>query len=55
MISNKFVYSIMACLITLFLIVLMVLPNLNVEAKHDEFSYETKLFNEKKSLLSILK
>ncbi|MFK4392568.1 hypothetical protein CN563_15855 [Bacillus sp. AFS026049] len=48
MISNKFVYSIMACLITLFLIVLMVLPNLNVEAKHDEFSYETKLFNEKK-------
>lgn len=26
----------------------MVLPNLNVEAKHDEFSYETKLFNEKK-------
>ncbi|UYZ00091.1 CotH kinase family protein [Peribacillus frigoritolerans] len=48
MISNKFVYSIIACLITLFLIVLMVLPNLNVEAKHDEFSYETKLFNEKK-------
>lgn len=48
MISNKFVYSILACVITLFLIVLMVLPNLYVEAKHDEFSYETKLFNEKK-------
>ncbi|MBA9029349.1 CotH kinase family protein [Peribacillus huizhouensis] len=48
MISNKFVYSIMACLITLFLIVLMVLPNLNIEDKNDEFSYETKLFNEKK-------
>ncbi|WP_260288646.1 CotH kinase family protein [Peribacillus aracenensis] len=48
MISNKFVYSIMAGLIALFLIVLMVLPNLGVEAKNDEFSYETKLFNEKK-------
>ncbi|RID82203.1 hypothetical protein D1953_18800 [Peribacillus asahii] len=48
MISNKIVYSIMAGLIALFLIVLMVLPNLGVEAGNDEFSYETKLFNDKK-------
>jgi spore coat protein CotH len=48
MIKNKFVYSVFALLLCLFIVILFVVPNLNIDMKNTTYSYETKVFNEKK-------
>ena len=48
MIKNKFVYSVFALLICLFVVILFVVPKLNIETKNTTYSYETKVFNKKK-------
>lgn len=48
MIKNRVVYSCMAILLVLFIVMLAVLPNIKIETKNDEFSYETLVFNKSK-------
>lgn len=48
MIKNRVVYSCMAILLVLFIVMLTVLPNINIETKNDVFSYETLVFNKSK-------
>ena len=48
MIKNRVVYSCMAILLVLFIVMLAVLPNINIETKNNEFSYETLVFNKSK-------
>lgn len=48
MIKNRVVYSCIAILLVLFIVMLAVLPNINIETKNDEFSYETLVFNKSK-------
>ena len=48
MIKNRVVYSCMAILLVFFIVMVAVLPNVNIETKNDEFSYETLVFNKSK-------
>ena len=48
MIKNRVVYSCMAILLIFFIVMVAVLPNVNIETKNDEFSYETLVFNKSK-------
>lgn len=48
MIKNRVVYSCMAILLVLFIVMVAVLPNINIETKNNEFSYETLVFNKSK-------
>lgn len=48
MIKNRIVYTSMAILLLLFGVMVAVLPNLNIETKNTEFSYETLVFNKSK-------
>lgn len=48
MIKNRIVYTSMAILLLLFGVMVAVLPNLGIETKNTEFSYETLVFNKSK-------
>ncbi|WP_431808708.1 CotH kinase family protein [Lysinibacillus sphaericus] len=48
MIKNRIVYTSMAILLLLFGVMVALLPNLNIETKNTEFSYETLVFNKSK-------
>ncbi|MGN4123594.1 CotH kinase family protein [Lysinibacillus sphaericus] len=48
MIKNRVVYSCMAILLALFIVMLAILPNIGIETKSNEFSYETLVFNKNK-------
>ncbi|MGE7092768.1 CotH kinase family protein [Lysinibacillus sp. NPDC048646] len=48
MIKNRVVYFSMTILLLLFLVMFAVLPNLGIETKNTEFSYETLVFNQSK-------
>ncbi|MGE7842745.1 CotH kinase family protein [Lysinibacillus sp. NPDC093712] len=48
MIKNRIVYTSMAILLLLFGVMVAVLPNLGIETKNTEYSYETLVFNKSK-------
>ncbi len=48
MIKNRIVYTSMAILLLLFGVMVAVLPNLGIDTKNTEFSYETLVFNKSK-------
>ncbi|EON71048.1 CotH kinase family protein [Lysinibacillus sphaericus] len=48
MIKNRVVYSCMAILLALFIVMLAILPNIGIKTKSNEFSYETLVFNKNK-------
>ena len=48
MIKNKYVYSVFALLICLFIAIVTIFPKLNIEQKNSTTSYVTNIFNEKK-------